>query len=143
MTAALHPGLEVLEESFLQCVCTSPGPFLTVYLPARQPGAPYLPVTSRLQKIVRSAAAELAQRRFAGSSFSLLARFEEFRTSSIFAGSGPSVIFRSPGDLFHLRAPAPVRERLIVATHPYITPLLPHITPEREFYILSVNTKHL
>jgi hypothetical protein len=26
---------------------------------------------------------------------------------------------------------------------PYITPLLPHITPGREFYILSVNTKHL
>jgi len=100
-------------------------------------------VTSRLQKIVRSAAAELARRRYAGSILRLLALLEEFSDSTTFADSGDSVIFYTPGDFLHLRAPAPVRERLIVATHPYITPLLPHLIPEREFYVLSVNTKHL
>jgi len=61
----------------------------------------------------------------------------------MFVGSPDSVIFRSPGDCRQLRAPGPVEERLVVATHPYIAPVLPHIVPVSEFYVLSVNTKHL
>jgi hypothetical protein len=142
MTPIVHTDLEVLDGSALKAICASPGPFVTVYLPARQAGASDLPVAPRLRRIARSAAAELVQRHYAEPLERILDPLEELASdAAMSAGSPNTVILCSPGGLGRFRIPAPVGERLIVSTHPYITPLLRHLAVE--FYFLSVNPKQV
>lgn len=137
-----HP--ELLVPSSLKAICATSGPFITVYLPACHPGASDLPAAPRLRTMVRAAAAELNRRRYLEPSANLLAPIEELAGSpATVAGGDASAIFSAPGLFRHLRLPAPVSERLVVATYAHITPLLPDMIMEPELYILAISTKHL
>jgi hypothetical protein len=59
------------------------------------------------------------------------------------AGGSDSVIFICPGLVRHLGLPAPASERLIVASHPHITQVLPHLIYLQEFYVLAIAKKVL
>ncbi len=144
MTSVSNKTLELLVKSSLKQVCASPGPFLTVYLPACHPGTSDLPRSPRLKAILRSAAAELERRLYRGRTDELLSRFEEVASDpATMAGAGDSVMFGAPGFFQHFRVPSRVGERLVVATHAHITPLLPSLIHDREFYVMAISRKHL
>ena len=135
--------LDLLGQDSLEAICAAPGPFVTAFLPACHPGAADLPRAERIKTILRDAAHELERRRFQGLIDQLLKPLEKLAKSpASHAGGSDSVIFVSPGIFRHLRLLAPTQERLIVASHPHITPVLAHLMPQREFYVLAI-TKSL
>ncbi len=137
-------ALELLVKSSLKSICTAPGPFITIYLPAHHPGAPDGSLVMRLKTILRNARVELEHRRYQGPIDGLLSPLEELAGDpAMLAGAEASVLFGSPGVFRHLRLQAPVQERLVVATHPHITPLLADLAPDREFYVLAINKQNL
>ncbi len=132
---------DLLNQDSLNEICTAPGPWITIFLPAFHPGALDLPGAERLRTMLRDAELELNRRRFAGSNERFLKPLKDLSTSpSSLAGGASSAIFLSPGTFRHLRLPAPTGERLVAASHPYITPLLEHLLP-RVSYVLSVSKK--
>lgn len=144
MISVPHQTLELLVKNSLKPVCTSPGPFITVYLPACHPGTSDLPRSPRLKAILRNAAAELERRRYRGPIDELLAPFEEVASDpAAMAGTGDSVMFGAPAFFQHFRVPSRVGERLVVATHAHITPLLPDLIHHHEFYVMAISRKHL
>jgi len=97
-----------------------------------------------MKTILRDAAQELERRRFQGPTDLLLKPLEELAESPTnLAGGSDSVIFVCPGLFRHLGLPAPTRERLFVASHPHITPVLAHLIFPQEFYILALAKKIL
>lgn len=128
----------------LKAICAAPGPFVTVFLPARHPGAADLPRAERMKTLLREATHELERRRFQGPIGELLKPLEKLADNpASLTGGSDSVIFVSPGMFRHLRLLAPIRERLVVAFHPHITPLLAHLMPQRRFYVLAITKKFL
>ncbi len=139
-----QPVLELMSRDSLKEICTAPGPFVTVFLPACHPGAADLSRAERMKTILRAAAHELERRRCQGPIEQLLKPLEKLvENSETLAGGCDSVMFVSPGILRHLRLLAPTPERLIVASHPHITPVLAQLMPERLFYILAITKKLL
>ena len=141
-------GLERMDEESLKQLCTAPGPFITIFLPASHPGAADLPRTERMKEMVQEAELELKRRRFPGSIPGLLKPLQEFAESpAAIAGGNGSAIFTGPGFFRHFRLhPAPgssPEEAINVATHPHITPILSNFIPEREFYVLAISKKLL
>jgi hypothetical protein len=144
MPSVQHQALELLVKNSLKPVCSSPGPFITVYLPACHPGASDLPRSPRLKAILRSAAAELERRRYRGAIDQLLAPLEEVANDpAAMAGAGDSVMFSSPAFFQHYRVPSRAGERMAVATHAHVTPLLPSLIHYEEFYVMGISRKRL
>ncbi len=142
--ASSQPALDLMAYDSLKAICRAPGPFVTVFLPARHPGSADLPRVERLKTVLRNAAHELERRRYQGPIGQLLKPLEKLAGNPAnLTGGGDSVIFVSPGIFRHLRLIAPTGERLIVASHPHITPLLEHLMPQREFYVLAITKKLL
>jgi hypothetical protein len=102
-----------------------------------------LPRAQRIKTILRDATHELERRRYQGPIDQLLKPLEKLAEDPAnHAGGSDSVIFVSPGIFRHLRLLAPTQERLIVASHPHIKPVLAHLMPQPEFYVLAI-TKRL
>jgi hypothetical protein len=82
-------ALDFLAQDSLKAICADPGPFVTIFLPARHPGAAELPRTQGLKSILREAAQELQRRRFQGPIDQLLKPLEELaKNPSSLAGGG-------------------------------------------------------
>jgi hypothetical protein len=144
MTSIQPQALELLVKSSLKPICAAPGPFITIYLPAHHPGAPDGSSAMRLKTLIRNARLELEHRRYQGPIDRLLAPFDELAGDpAMVSGTSDSIIFGSPGIFRRLRLQTPLQERLVVATHPYITPLLADLAPDQEFYVLAINKKNL
>jgi hypothetical protein len=132
----LPVGFEWMDQESLKQICTAPGPFVTVLLPASHPGAADLPRTERMKTMVQEAEFELKRRRFRGPIPKLLKPLQKFAESpaAIVGGNG-SALFAGPGTFRHFRlnqAPSiGLQEALTVASHPHITPFLSHFIPER------------
>ena len=127
-----------MAQDSLKAICAASGPFITIFLPARHPGTADLPRAQGLKTILRDAAQELERRRFQGPIDQLLKPLEELAENpASVAGGSDSVIFVCPGLFRHFGLPAPTSERLIVASHPHIIPVLAHLMPQQEFYVLA------
>lgn len=134
-----HKALALMTQDSLREICAAPGPFVTIFLPARHPGAADLPRTQGMKTILRDAAQELERRRFQGPIDQLLKPLDELAENpGSLVGGSDSVIFVSPGVFRHLGLPGPTKERLIVASHPHITPVLAHLMRQQEFYVLAI-----
>jgi hypothetical protein len=97
-----------------------------------------------MKTILRDAAQELERRRFQGPIDQLLKPLEELAENpASLVGGSDSVIFVCPEIFRHFGLPAPISERLIVASHPHITPVLAHLMPQQEFYVLAIAKKLL
>lgn len=143
-TKASGQRLNLLSRDSLQEICASRGPFVTVFLPARHPGAADLPRAERVRAVLRDATDELTRRRFQEPIDQLLRPLRELvENSAELAGGSDSVIFASPELFRHFALDAPTAERLIVASHPYITPALSDVVLQREFYVLGIAKKLL
>ena len=124
----------------IKTICADPGPFVTVFLPAIHPGAAELPPAGRLRTILGKAKEELKLRRYQGPIDELLKPFEELAADpNATAGSAASVVYLSPTRAVQYLLPMPTKERLVVASHPHITPLLPHLVPKQDFYVLAID----
>lgn len=135
------PALESLNQDFLKEICTSPGPCVTILLPAFRPGASDLPAAERLKTILREAAHELESRRYLGSVDRFLEPLKKLaRSPESLAGGAGAAIYLTPSGLRHVRLPVPAAERLVAASQPFITPLLTHLIP-RVSYVLAFSKK--
>ena len=141
-------GFEWMDQESLKEICSAPGPFVTVFLPASHPGAADLPRTERMKTMVQEAEFELKRRRFRGSIPRLLKPLQKFAESPVaMVGGNGSALFAGPGTFRQFRlnqAPSVgLQEALTVASHPHITPFLSHFISEREFYVLAISKKLL
>lgn len=142
--ASSHKALALITQDSLREICAASGPFVTVFLPARHPGSADLPRAQGVKTILRNAAQELERRQFQGPIDQLLKPLEELAENpASLAGGSDSVIFVGPGGLRHFALPAPTGERVIVASHPHVTPVLGRLMPVQEFYILAIAKKIL
>ena len=142
--ASPQPVLELMGQDSLKAICSAPGPFVTLFLPAIHPGAADLPRAERIRTNLRDAAHELERRRFQGPIDQLLKPLETLAENlESLAGGSDSVVFVSPGIFRHLRLLAPTRERLFVASHPHVTPVLSHLLSQPVFYVLAITKKLL
>jgi hypothetical protein len=144
LPASSRQAPELITQDSLRAICAAPGPFVTIFLPARHPGSADLPRVQGLRTILRDTGQELERRRFQGPIDQLLKPLEELAENpASLAGGSNSVIFVSPGLFRHLGLHAPTSERLTVASHPHITPVLAHLMPLQEFYVLAIAKKLL
>lgn len=124
-------------------LCASTGPCITITLSAFHPGVQST-YRTRLKAAVRLAGQELAKQNSFSQIDELLAPLDELANDpAMEAGGRDMAIFRSPGMFHRFHLPGAVRERVVVARHFHITPFLKQLLPQREFYILAVNRKHL
>jgi hypothetical protein len=143
-TATSSRRLDLPSRDSLQEICAARGPFVTVFLPARHPGAADLPRAERIRTVLRDATEELARRRFQEPIGRLLRPLQELaEDSGELAGGSGSVMFASPGLFRHFALASPTGEHLIVASHPHITPVLSDMILPREFYVLGITNKLL
>jgi len=143
-TAVSDQHLALISKDSLQEVCAASGPFITVLVPARHPGSADLPRAERLRAILREATDEFARRRFQEPLDPILDPLRELvKNAEGLTGGSDSVVFASPGLFRHFSLGAPTMERLVVASHPHITPILSGLIPQREFYILAITKKLL
>jgi Bacterial archaeo-eukaryotic release factor family 3 len=97
-----------------------------------------------LKTIIRDAARQLEQGRCQVPIQQILDPLEQLaKTPAIHAGGDDSVIFITPGSFRRFRLLTPTDERLVVASHPYITPPLAYLMPQPIFYILAISKKLL
>ncbi len=97
-----------------------------------------------MKTIVAEAARELERRRFQGPIGTLLKPLEELAENPASLGGGSGLaVYVSPGFFGHFQLLAPTRERLIVASHPHIAPVLAYRMPQRVFYVLAISKKLL
>ncbi len=54
--ASPHQGLDLIAQDSLKTICAAPGPFVTIFLPARHPAAADLPRFQGLKTILRDGA---------------------------------------------------------------------------------------
>ncbi len=124
----------------IQTICADPGPFVTVFLPAIHPGAAEHPLAGRLKTILGKAEEELKLRRYQGPIDELLKPLEELAADpNATAGTAASVVYLSPTIAVQYMLPMPTEERVVVASHPHITPLLPHLMPKEDCYVLAID----
>jgi len=136
MTPTASATYKFLGMKDLVPLCASSGPCITITLSAFHPGV-QSPYRVRLKAAVRLARQELAKQNSFTQVNELLAPLDEL------ANDPEMAIFRSPGVFQRFHLPGAVRERVVVARHFHITPFLKQLLPQREFYILAVNRKHL
>lgn len=137
-------ALPLLGSDSLRTICTAPGPFITVCLPARHPGAPDLSRAERLKTIVRETGLELVRRRFLGNIDNLMKPLTRLSSEAdVLSGGSDSVIFLSPAIFHRFRLLAPTPESVTIAAHPHITPLLANMISHRDFYVLALGKKKL
>ncbi len=135
---------DLLGPESLKAVCTAPGPFITLFLPARHPGAADLSSAERMKTMLRDAERELENRRFQGAITQMLKPLQNFASDPrLHAGGSASVAFVSPGIFRHHRLLEGCAPRLVAASHPHIAPLLAHLLPVHEFSILAIAKKHV
>jgi hypothetical protein len=96
--ASSQSALDLLAQDSLKAICAAPGPFVTIFLPARHPGAAELPRIQGLKTILHDAVQELQRRRFQGPIDQLLKPLEDLaKNPARLAGGSDSVIFLGPG----------------------------------------------
>jgi hypothetical protein len=135
---------DLLGPDSVRTICTASGPFVTLFIPARHPGAPDLSRAERMKTILKAVERELEGRRFQGPIAQMLKPLENLAADArLHAGGSASVAFVSPGIFRHHRLLGSIDSQLVVASHPHIAPLLANLIPAREFYILAITKKHV
>ena len=129
----------------LKALCESPGPCITIALPAFHQGARTLPYSIQLKASVRTAREELLFKQIPQEDVEALMKpileLEEDPEMSV--GGRGMVIFRSPTAFCRFYLPGPVGARTVVGRYFHVVPFLDRLCTDREFYILGLNQKHI
>lgn len=143
MQTRLFPAV-MLYLKDLKPLCASPGPCITVMLPAFHPGAQALPYTTQLKAAARAAEAELLKQNSREEAEALLAPIRELAEDpEMSEGGKDTVIFRSSRLFRRFSLPEPVGARTVVGQYFHVVPFLGQLCAEREFYILGLSQKHV
>jgi len=128
----------------LKSLCASPGPCITITLPAFHHGAQAVPYSTHLKAAMQIAHQLLREQDLPEDGGGLVAPIRDLAKNHEMSASGRDmVIFRSPGVLRRFDLPGPVAFRTVVGPYCHILPFLSQLGADREFYILGLNEKHL
>jgi len=131
-------------EQSIKEVCHAPGPFVTILFPACHPGAADLSGGERIETLLRKAEAQLESSGFGDSIDAILKPLRRFiGPVDELPGGSAAILFASPTMRRYFQLGEETGERVIVSQYPYITPLLPQLSSEREFWVLAMTKRAL
>jgi len=143
MTPTIANTLNFLDKDALRHVAGRSGPFISATVPDHHPGAPEGSRQAVIQSHWKAAAERLNTGPFSDRASELLPPIEELgRDPALAAGGTGLAIFRSPEATLVYRAPGHA-PRLVIASHPHITPFIANASTANDFFILGLGTKHL
>lgn len=143
MTPAITTTPKVMNAEALNFLASLPGPFITAVVPDRHPGAPEGSRRAIIQNLVKAAAGQLGATPFADQAADLLAPIAKLAQDPAITAGGPALaIFRSPDRTVMFRAIGHL-QKLVIASHPYLTPFLSYALVPNDFFVLGLGTKHL
>jgi len=147
MTPAISNTPKLAPKSFdvdaVKFLASRGGPFLTAIIPDRHPGAPEGSRRSIIQSLVKNAQEQLAASPFADRALELVAPLEALaRDPDVAAGGAGFAIFLSPERGVFYRAPGHT-EKIVLSSHPFLTPFFAEASVPNDFFILGLSTKHL
>jgi len=120
------------------------GPVRDYTLPACHPGTADLSGGERIEKLLQKAEAQLEGSGFGDSIDAIIKPLRRFvGPLDELPGGNAAILFASPTMRRCFRLGEATEERVIVSQYPYITPVLPHLFSEREFYMLAITKKAL
>jgi hypothetical protein len=130
---------EWLTMQLLRDVCTTMGPFVSVYLPARHPGAADQSAEPDFAAILQTVEFELGNRRFLGPADDLLEPLRKLALDQERSpGGDASVMFAGRGYFRNFRLPETAEPRTVVASFPLITPLLAMVDRTGDYFVLAL-----
>ena len=136
---------EMLRWDDLKPLCESPGPCITITLPAFHHGARALPYAIQLKASARTAHGKLLLKQIPLEEVEELMDpiLELEADPEMSAGGRGMVIFRSPKAFRRFYLSGPVGARTVVGRYLHVVPFLDRLCTDREFYILGLNQKHI
>ena len=144
MTSTENQAIRFIDGFVLRSVCRRTGPFITLYLPPHCPGILEPSAHASLKAMVQKITTDLRGRKDTGLAAELVGPLENLlNEDQKYDSPTGAVIFADPGAIQVLQLPNPAPPRAVLANHPYVTPVLPHIVPDHECYVLLVSKKGL
>lgn len=141
-SVVIPPVHKSLDEAKLQALCFLPGPWCTVLLPAYRPGEPGANDSVRLKHLLRPAAELPETRKLGDNAESLLGPLRELAESGEIGPGGKGLALMSaPGFCAGYRLNARVEQKLVIAKHPFIRPLLAEALAAQEVFALGLSRK--
>ena len=144
MPARVAPT-ETLRWDDVRPLCASPGPCITITLPAFHHDARALPYAIQLKASARTAQEKLLLNQIPLREMEALMdpilALEVDPEMSV--GGRGLVVFRSPTAFHRFYLPGPVVARTVVGRYFHVVPFLDWLCTDREFYILGLNQKHI
>jgi hypothetical protein len=135
--------LKTIDASAIKLLANCPGPCITILLPSHHPGANDGSRGASVRRLIRTIGKQLAAGKLADQAPELMAPLEDLAGPEIEAGGPGVAIFRSSRYLAHYRTNAVKTERVVIASHFHLTPLLSAAFVPKEFFILDINKKLL
>ena len=143
MTPAIVSTPKAMDTEALRFLAGCEGPFLTAVVPDHHPGSPAGSRRLILQHLIKTATELLAASPFKARAADLLAPLKELVQDPQATAGGPGfAIFCSPDTTMWYRVPGHA-EKLVIASHPYLTPFLADAGTPSELFILGLGIKHL
>ena len=125
---------EMFAWAHLKLLCASPGPCITITLPAFHQGAQALPYAVQLKQALRAVQQDLLKQTPSNEAELLMEPLRNLSGLPELHQSGRDmVIFRSPGLLLRFHLPGPVHFRSVVGRYFHLAPFLHDLCADREF----------
>ncbi len=135
---------EMLHWDDLKPLCESPGPCITITLPAYHQGGRALAYAIQLKASARTAHEELLKQIAVEEVEALMDPILELEEDpEMSVGGRGMVIFRSPTAFRRFYLLGPIGARTVVGRYFHIVPFLDRLCTDREFYILGLSQKHI
>ena len=136
-------ALNTIDASGIKLLANCPGPCITILLPSHHPGANDGSRGPSFRRLVRTIGEQLGEGKLASRAGELIAPLENLAGLGIEAGGPGVAIFRSSEDLVLYRTNAVKTERVVIASHFHVTPLLSAAFVPQQSFILEINRKRL
>src|SRR5262249_13763176 len=126
-----------LDVSQIQHLCSLPGPWLTILLPAYRKGEQQIPDSVRLKSLLRTATGP----NIPGG---VPAPVRELAESEALLQGGKGIaLFSAPGFTGGYRVDSALGDKLVFAEYPFVKPLLSEAFTPHEVFALGLSRKHM
>src|SRR5579871_4861971 len=144
MTSTTPEILKSLDPSTIRSLAGHSGPCITMTVPAHHPGAQAGSRRSIIHRLIRTAHEAIAASNAKDIAAELLAPLEAIAEEPDLEAGGPAfTVFRSPQTIERYRTPGQPNERLVVANHFHIAPVIEPTFARQAFFVLGLSRKHL
>ena len=133
-----------LDAAQMEKLCAVRGPCFTMLLPPYRPAAQSAPQSAPMKHLVRIAAELPAARKLGQDALALLEPLRELAEGEQLEEGGRGLaLYSAPGFIETYRISGQPREKVILARHPFIRPLLAEVFAPHEVFALGVTRKHV